>query len=140
MFRAVPLSGAQSGSLVFRAVPLSGAQSGSLVLRAVLWCSEPLLSGVPQLEFERFSGVPQLEFERGQARRSEKDQQRLADQLDEERLQSQQVTSALTKECKWAGARALEEGLRLADAARRLDKVSSVTGTPSRPAVRKYTP
>uniref|UniRef100_A0A8C4Z6T2 CTTNBP2 N-terminal like n=1 Tax=Gadus morhua TaxID=8049 RepID=A0A8C4Z6T2_GADMO len=74
------------------------------------------------LEKERERLQQQLEFERSQARRSEKDQRRLAEQLDEERAQSKQVTSALAKECKWAGARALEEGHRLAEAGRKLEK------------------
>ncbi|XP_030231319.1 CTTNBP2 N-terminal-like protein isoform X2 [Gadus morhua] len=79
------------------------------------------------LEKERERLQQQLEFERSQARRSEKDQRRLAEQLDEERAQSKQVTSALAKECKWAGARALEEGHRLAEAGRKLEKEKEVS-------------
>ncbi|CAL8402869.1 unnamed protein product [Arctogadus glacialis] len=79
------------------------------------------------LEKERERLQQQLEFERSQARRSEKDQRRLAEQLDEERAQSKQVTSVLAKECKWAGARALEEGHRLAEAGRKLEKEKEVS-------------
>ncbi|CAL8339284.1 unnamed protein product [Lota lota] len=74
------------------------------------------------LEKERERLQQQLEFERSQARRTEKDQRRLAEQLDEERAQSKQVTSALAKECKWASARALEEGHRLAESVLKLEK------------------
>ncbi|CAL8340311.1 unnamed protein product [Merluccius merluccius] len=74
------------------------------------------------LEKERERLQQQLEFERSQARRTEKEQRRLAEQLDEERAQSKQVTSALAKECKWASARALEDGHRLAEVGRKLEK------------------
>lgn len=74
--------------------------------------------------FSRFSSSPQLEFERSQVRRLEKEQRRLADQLEEERAQYKQLSCALAKECKWASARALEEGHRLAELSRKLDKVA----------------
>ncbi|KAK0135345.1 CTTNBP2 N-terminal-like protein [Merluccius polli] len=74
------------------------------------------------LEKERERLQQQLEFERSQARRTEKEQRRLAEQLDEERAQSKQVTSALAKECKWASARALEDGHRLTEVGRKLEK------------------
>lgn len=65
----------------------------------------------------------QLEFERSQVRRLEKEQRRLTDQLEEERAQYKQLSCALAKECKWASARALEEGHRLTELSRKLDKV-----------------
>lgn len=65
----------------------------------------------------------QLEFERSQVRRLEKEQQRITDQLEEERAQHKQLSCALAKECKWASARALEEGHRLTELSRKLDKV-----------------
>ncbi|XP_037106948.1 CTTNBP2 N-terminal-like protein isoform X1 [Syngnathus acus] len=74
------------------------------------------------LEKERERLQQQLEFERGQVRRLEKEQRRVTDQLEEERAQHKQLSCALAKECKWASARALEEGHRLAEAGRKLDK------------------
>ncbi|XP_077430150.1 CTTNBP2 N-terminal-like protein [Vanacampus margaritifer] len=74
------------------------------------------------LEKERERLQQQLEFERGQVRRSEKEQRRVTDQLEEERAQHKQLSCALAKECKWASARALEEGHRLTEAGRKLDK------------------
>jgi len=65
----------------------------------------------------------QLEFERSQVRRLEKEQRRVTEQLEEERAQHTQLSCALAKECKWASARALEEGHRLTELSRRLDKV-----------------
>uniref|UniRef100_A0A4W6EDS3 CTTNBP2 N-terminal like n=1 Tax=Lates calcarifer TaxID=8187 RepID=A0A4W6EDS3_LATCA len=63
-----------------------------------------------------------LEFERSQVRRLEKEQRRITDQLEEERAQHKQLSCALAKECKWASARALEEGHRLTELSRKLDK------------------
>ncbi|XP_077385339.1 CTTNBP2 N-terminal-like protein [Festucalex cinctus] len=74
------------------------------------------------LEKERERLQQQLEFERGQVRRMEKEQRRVTDQLEEERAQHKQLSCALAKECKWASARALEEGHRLTEAGRKLDK------------------
>ncbi|KAK6321741.1 hypothetical protein J4Q44_G00087170 [Coregonus suidteri] len=74
------------------------------------------------LEKERERLLQQLEFERGQVRRLEKEQKKVLVQLEEERLQHKQLSSALAKECKWASQRALEEGHRLAEAGRRLEK------------------
>ncbi|XP_061641396.1 CTTNBP2 N-terminal-like protein isoform X1 [Phyllopteryx taeniolatus] len=74
------------------------------------------------LEKERERLQQQLEFERSQVRRLEKEQRRVIDQLEEERAQHKQLSCALAKECKWASARALEEGHRLAEAGRKLDK------------------
>lgn len=65
----------------------------------------------------------QLDFERSQVRRLEKEQRRITDQLEEERAQHKQLSCALAKECKWASARALEEGHRLTELSRKLDKV-----------------
>lgn len=59
-------------------------------------------------------------------RRLEKEQRRVTDQLEEERAQHKQLSCALAKECKWASARALEEGHRLTEAGRKLDKVAAV--------------
>lgn len=67
----------------------------------------------------------QLEFERCQVRRLEKEQRRMTEQLEEERAQHKQLSCALAKECKWASARALEEGHRLTELSRKLDKVAS---------------
>ncbi len=53
----------------------------------------------------------------------EKEQRRITDQLEEERAQHKQLSCALAKECKWASARALEEGHRLTELNRKLDKV-----------------
>ena len=53
----------------------------------------------------------------------EKEQRRITDQLEEERAQHKQLSCALAKECKWASARALEEGHRLTELSRKLDKV-----------------
>lgn len=75
------------------------------------------------LEKERERLQQQLEFERSQVRRLEKEQRRLTEQLEEERSQHKQLSCALAKECKWASARALEEGHRLAEMNRKLDKV-----------------
>lgn len=66
----------------------------------------------------------QLDFERCQVRRLEKEQRRMSEQLEEERAQHKQLSCALAKECKWASARALEEGHRLAELSRKLDKVA----------------
>ncbi|XP_067360333.1 CTTNBP2 N-terminal-like protein [Channa argus] len=74
------------------------------------------------LEKERERLQQQLEFERSQVRRLEKEQRRITDQLEEERAQHKQLSSALAKERKWASARALEEGHRLAELSRKLDK------------------
>ncbi|XP_068450451.1 CTTNBP2 N-terminal-like protein [Clinocottus analis] len=74
------------------------------------------------LEKERERLQQQLEFERSQVRRLEKEQRRITDQLEEERAQHKQLSCALAKECKWASARALEEGHRLAELSRKLDK------------------
>lgn len=74
------------------------------------------------LEKEKERLQQQLEFERSQVRRLEKEQRRLTDQLEEERAQYKQLSCALAKECKWASARALEEGHRLAELSRKLDK------------------
>lgn len=65
----------------------------------------------------------QLEFERSQVRRLEKDQRRITDQLEEERSQHKQLSCALAKECKWASARALEDGHRVTELNRKLEKV-----------------
>lgn len=73
----------------------------------------------------------QLEFERSQVRRLEKEQRRITDQLEEERAQHKQLSCALAKECKWASARALEEGHRLSELSRKLDKVINILN-PSR--------
>lgn len=78
--------------------------------------------------FSRFSVSHQLEFERSQVRRLEKEQRRLAEQLEEERAQYKQLSCALAKECKWASTRALEEGHRLAELSRKLDKVAPPCG------------
>lgn len=67
----------------------------------------------------------QLEFERCHVRRLEKEQRRMTEQLEEERAQHKQLSCALAKECKWASARALEEGHRLTELSRKLDKVAS---------------
>lgn len=75
------------------------------------------------LEKERERLQQQLDFERSQVRRLEKEQRRLMEQLEEERCQHKQLSCALAKECKWASARALEEGHRLAEMSRKLDKV-----------------
>ncbi|KAM9813430.1 CTTNBP2 N-terminal-like protein [Neosynchiropus ocellatus] len=74
------------------------------------------------LEKERERLQQQLDFERSQVRRLEKDQRRMTDQLEEERAQHKQLSCALAKECKWASARALEEGHRLMEVNRKLDK------------------
>ncbi|XP_061688221.1 CTTNBP2 N-terminal-like protein isoform X2 [Syngnathoides biaculeatus] len=74
------------------------------------------------LEKERERLQQQLDFERSQVRRLEKEQRRAAEQLEEERAQHKQLSCALAKECKWASARALEEGHRLTEAGRKLDK------------------
>ncbi|XP_034021980.1 CTTNBP2 N-terminal-like protein isoform X2 [Thalassophryne amazonica] len=74
------------------------------------------------LEKERERLQQQLEFERSQVRRLEKEQQRVTDQLEEERTQHKQLSCALAKECKWASSRALEEGHRLTELSRKLDK------------------
>ncbi|XP_061795482.2 CTTNBP2 N-terminal-like protein isoform X2 [Nerophis lumbriciformis] len=74
------------------------------------------------LEKERERLQQQLEFERGQVRRLEKEQRRMSDQLEEERAQHKQLSCALAKECKWASNRALEEGHRVAELGRKLDK------------------
>uniref|UniRef100_A0A4W5P0X9 CTTNBP2 N-terminal like n=1 Tax=Hucho hucho TaxID=62062 RepID=A0A4W5P0X9_9TELE len=74
------------------------------------------------LEKERERLLQQLEYERGQVRRLEKEQKKVLEQLEEERVQHKQLSSALAKECKWASQRALEEGHRLAEAGRRLEK------------------
>ncbi|XP_072237888.1 CTTNBP2 N-terminal-like protein isoform X2 [Leuresthes tenuis] len=74
------------------------------------------------LEKERERLQQQLEFERSQVRRLEKEQRRVTEQLEEERAQHKQLSCALAKECKWASARALEEGHRLTELSRRLDK------------------
>ncbi|KAL0978757.1 hypothetical protein UPYG_G00174750 [Umbra pygmaea] len=74
------------------------------------------------LEKERERLFQQLEFERDQVRRLEKEQKHLLEKLDEERAQHKQLSSTLVKECKWASQRALEEGQRLAEAGRRLEK------------------
>ncbi|XP_026161611.1 CTTNBP2 N-terminal-like protein [Mastacembelus armatus] len=74
------------------------------------------------LEKERERLQQQLEFERSQVRRLEKEQRRITDQLEEERAQHKQLSCALAKECKWASARALEEGHRLSELSRKLDK------------------
>ncbi|XP_029286606.1 CTTNBP2 N-terminal-like protein [Cottoperca gobio] len=74
------------------------------------------------LEKERERLHQQLEFERSQVRRLEKEQRRITEQLEEERAQHKQLSCALAKECKWASARALEEGHRLTELSRKLDK------------------
>ncbi|CAL1609671.1 unnamed protein product [Knipowitschia caucasica] len=74
------------------------------------------------LEKERERLQQQLEFERCQVRRLEKEQRRLTELLEEERTQHKQLSCALAKECKWASARALEEGHRLSETGRKLDK------------------
>ncbi|KAM8867812.1 CTTNBP2 N-terminal-like protein isoform 2-T2 [Synchiropus picturatus] len=74
------------------------------------------------LEKERERLQQQLDFERSQVRRLEKDQRRMSEQLEEERAQHKQLSCALAKECKWASARALEEGHRLMEVNRKLDK------------------
>ncbi|XP_069003605.1 CTTNBP2 N-terminal-like protein isoform X1 [Embiotoca jacksoni] len=74
------------------------------------------------LEKERERLQQQLEFERSQVRRMEKEQRRIGDQLEDERAQHKQLSCALAKECKWASARALEEGHRLTELSRKLDK------------------
>ncbi|XP_037346349.2 CTTNBP2 N-terminal-like protein [Pungitius pungitius] len=74
------------------------------------------------LEKDRERLQQQLEFERGQVRRLEKEQRRVTDQLEEERAQHKQLSCALAKECKWASTRALEEGHRLTELSRKLDK------------------
>ncbi|KAK5912197.1 hypothetical protein CesoFtcFv8_002095 [Champsocephalus esox] len=74
------------------------------------------------LEKERERLQQQLEFERSQVRRLEKEQWRMTEQIEEERAQHQQLSCALAKECKWASSRALEEGHRLSEVNRKLDK------------------
>uniref|UniRef100_A0A3Q0SET2 CTTNBP2 N-terminal like n=1 Tax=Amphilophus citrinellus TaxID=61819 RepID=A0A3Q0SET2_AMPCI len=74
------------------------------------------------LEKERERLQQQLEFERSQVRRLEKEQRRITDQLEEERAQHKQLSCALAKECKWASSRALEEGHRLTELGRKLEK------------------
>lgn len=75
--------------------------------------------------FFELSCALQLEFERCQVRRLEKEQRRMTEQLEEERAQHKHLSCALAKECKWASARALEEGHRLTELSRKLDKVAS---------------
>ncbi|KAM9758988.1 CTTNBP2 N-terminal-like protein [Menidia menidia] len=74
------------------------------------------------LEKEKERLQQQLEFERSQVRRLEREQRRVTEQIEEERAQHKQLSCALAKECKWASARALEEGHRLTELSRRLDK------------------
>ncbi|KAJ4927085.1 hypothetical protein JOQ06_014822 [Pogonophryne albipinna] len=74
------------------------------------------------LEKERERLQQQLEFERSQVRRLEKEQRRMTEQIEEERAQHKQLSCALAKECKWASSRALEEGHRLSEVNRKLDK------------------
>ncbi|KAK5610265.1 hypothetical protein CRENBAI_007940 [Crenichthys baileyi] len=52
----------------------------------------------------------------------EKERERLQQQLEFERSQHKQLSCALAKECKWASARALEEGHRLTELNCKLDK------------------
>ncbi|XP_015258519.1 PREDICTED: CTTNBP2 N-terminal-like protein isoform X1 [Cyprinodon variegatus] len=78
------------------------------------------------LEKERERLQQQLEFERSQVRRIEKEQRRVIEQLEEERSQHKQLSCALAKECKWASSRALEEGHRLTELNRKLDKEKDV--------------
>ncbi|KAM8917058.1 CTTNBP2 N-terminal-like protein isoform 2-T2 [Spinachia spinachia] len=80
------------------------------------------------LEKERERLQQQLEFERGQVRRLEKEQRRMTEQLEEERAQHKQLSCALAKECKWASSRALEEGHRLTELSRQLDKEKEACG------------
>uniref|UniRef100_A0A8C7XSQ8 CTTNBP2 N-terminal like a n=1 Tax=Oryzias sinensis TaxID=183150 RepID=A0A8C7XSQ8_9TELE len=74
------------------------------------------------LEKDRERLQQQLEFERSQVRRLEKEQWRATEQLEEERAQHRNLSCALAKECKWASARALEEGHRLTELSHKLDK------------------
>uniref|UniRef100_A0A1A8CJT8 CTTNBP2 N-terminal like n=3 Tax=Nothobranchius kadleci TaxID=1051664 RepID=A0A1A8CJT8_NOTKA len=74
------------------------------------------------LEKDRERLQQQLEFERSHVRRLEKEQRRITEQLEEERAQHKQLSCALAKECKWASSRALEEGHRLTELSRKLDK------------------
>ncbi|RVE73084.1 hypothetical protein OJAV_G00045720 [Oryzias javanicus] len=74
------------------------------------------------LEKDRERLQQQLEFERSQVRRLEKEQWRVTEQLEEERAQHKHLSCALAKECKWASARALEEGDRLTELNHKLDK------------------
>ncbi|XP_010891377.2 CTTNBP2 N-terminal-like protein isoform X2 [Esox lucius] len=74
------------------------------------------------LEKERERLLQQLEFERDKVHRQEREQKKLLEQLEEERAHHKQLSSTLAKECKWASQRALEEGHRLAEAGRRLEK------------------
>uniref|UniRef100_A0A3Q2PNE3 CTTNBP2 N-terminal like n=1 Tax=Fundulus heteroclitus TaxID=8078 RepID=A0A3Q2PNE3_FUNHE len=84
--------------------------------------TECLPTNVSSLTCFFFSLGSQLEFERSQVRRLEKEQRRISEQLEEERAQHKQLSCALAKECKWASARALEEGHRLTELNRKLDK------------------
>uniref|UniRef100_A0A3B3DPM4 CTTNBP2 N-terminal like a n=2 Tax=Oryzias melastigma TaxID=30732 RepID=A0A3B3DPM4_ORYME len=74
------------------------------------------------LEKDRERLQQQLEFERSQVRRLEKEQWRVTEQLEEERAQHKHLSCALAKECKWASARALEEGHLLTELNHKLDK------------------
>lgn len=82
-----------------------------------------LSAGFPQV-FSCLFLCLQLDFERCQVRRLEKERRRMTEQLEEERMQHKQLSCALAKECKWASARALEEGHRLTELSRKLDKVA----------------
>ncbi|KAJ7998710.1 hypothetical protein DPEC_G00207710 [Dallia pectoralis] len=74
------------------------------------------------LEKERERLLQQLEFERDKVHCLEREQKKLLEQMEEEREHHKQLSSTLVKECKWASQRALEEGHRLAEAGRRLEK------------------
>lgn len=64
----------------------------------------------------------QLEFEKTKSSRIEKENKRLQAQLEDERVQHKQLTSALGRECKRSSLRAHEEGQRASELSRRLER------------------
>ncbi|XP_073707839.1 CTTNBP2 N-terminal-like protein [Garra rufa] len=74
------------------------------------------------LEKERERLLQQLEFEKAKTSRMERDNKRLHNQLEDQRVQHKQLMTALSRECKRSGTRAHEESQRANELSHRLDR------------------
>lgn len=81
------------------------------------------------LEKERERLLQQLEFEKSKGSRIEKDNKRLHDLLEDERIQHKQLMAALGRECKRSGSRAHEEAQRVEELSRRLERERTANQT-----------
>lgn len=79
------------------------------------------------LEKERERLLQQVEFEKAKTSRIERENKRLHDQLEDQRVQHKHLMTALSRECKRSGSRAHEESQRATELCHRLERERSAS-------------